>query len=82
MLEDIGELLTKQIVAGDITVEQAQQSFISYYRRRKPETLFEIERRAILNSFDRNDGHKSLIAKELDISRATLYRKLKAYVAY
>lgn len=43
------------------------------------ETLESLERRAILAATARHGGNVAAVARELDISRATLYRKLKHY---
>lgn len=40
----------------------------------------EVERNHILAAVERNQGDRSLTAKELGISRKTLYNKLKAYL--
>ena len=45
----------------------------------RPQTLKEIEKMAIAFSIKRNEGNVSAAARELSISRATLYRKLKEY---
>lgn len=43
------------------------------------ETLESLERRAILAAMARHRGNAAAVARELDIGRATLYRKLKQY---
>ena len=43
------------------------------------ETLEMIEERAIRNALRKFNGNLSLVAKSLDISRPTLYSKLKKY---
>jgi len=42
-------------------------------------TLAQIEREAITQALRRHAGNRQLAARVLDISLATLYRKLKAY---
>jgi transcriptional regulator with PAS, ATPase and Fis domain len=42
-------------------------------------TLADIERRVILQTLQRNDGRRAATARELGISKATLWRKLKKY---
>ncbi|MFQ5560318.1 MAG: sigma-54 interaction domain-containing protein [Nitrospinota bacterium] len=42
-------------------------------------TLFEIEKRAILNAFLKTGKNKVLAAKQLGIATSTLYRKLESY---
>ncbi len=44
-----------------------------------PETLEGVERRAILAAMARHGGSVAAVARELDVSRATLYRKLTHY---
>ena len=52
-------------------------------RRTNPESdklpFDEIEKRAILNAFEKNKGNIQETAVQLGISRATLYRKIKKY---
>jgi DNA-binding NtrC family response regulator len=43
---------------------------------RKPESLRELEMRAILEGLERNQGNKARTAEELGISLKTLYNKL------
>ena len=43
------------------------------------ETLETVEERAIRNAMAQHDGNLSLVAKALNISRPTLYAKLKKY---
>jgi len=43
------------------------------------ETLEEAEEKAIRSAMKKYDGNLSLVAKALDISRPTLYNKLKKY---
>ena len=43
------------------------------------ETLEAVEERAIRNAMAQHDGNLSLVAKALNISRPTLYAKLKKY---
>lgn len=45
----------------------------------EPRSLRELERRAILTSLERHRGNRTRMAKELEISLHTLWRKLKAY---
>ncbi len=45
-------------------------------------TLYEIEKRAILQAIRRNDGHQRKTAEELGISERGLYNKLKEYGYY
>jgi DNA-binding NtrC family response regulator len=42
----------------------------------RPESLRELEMRAILEGLDRNNGNKARTAEELGISLKTLYNKL------
>lgn len=42
-------------------------------------SLKQIEKRAILYALNRNEGNISSTARQLDIGRATLYRKIKEY---
>ena len=42
-------------------------------------TLESLERQAILAAMGRHGGNAAAVARELDIGRATLYRKLKQY---
>lgn len=70
-------MLTEQILKNEITVEQAQFALLSYYRRVKPPTLEEVERNAILDAMERNADNLRAAAEELDVSRNTLYRKLR-----
>jgi DNA-binding NtrC family response regulator len=44
--------------------------------RPRPESLRELEMRAILEGLDRNKGNKARTAEELGISLKTLYNKL------
>lgn len=78
----LADYLTTQICRGDITVEQAQNSLLAYAHRHNkaagpPQTLIEIEARAIADSMQRNDDNVEHVAKELGISRTTLYRKIR-----
>jgi DNA-binding NtrC family response regulator len=43
------------------------------------ETLVEMEKKMIQKALDRNKGHLSLAAKQLGVTRQTLYNKLKKY---
>jgi two-component system NtrC family response regulator len=45
--------------------------------QRRPETLRELELRAILEGLERNQGNKPRTAEELGISLKTLYNKLQ-----
>ncbi len=42
-------------------------------------TLAEIEKRAILTALKRNGGNRLAAARELEIGKTTLYRKLQEY---
>lgn len=42
-------------------------------------TLAEIEKRAILAALKRNGGNRLAAARELEIGKTTLYRKLQEY---
>jgi DNA-binding NtrC family response regulator len=42
-------------------------------------TLAQIEKQAILATLRRNGGNKLAAARELDIGKTTLYRKLREY---
>ena len=44
-----------------------------------PLSISEIERNAILQALHHHNGHLSKVAKALNISRATLYRKIDKY---
>ena len=45
----------------------------------KNHSLAEMERKMIEESLKKNNGRKRIVAKELDISERTLYRKIKEY---
>lgn len=45
----------------------------------EPETLEEMERKMIAKALERNHRHLSLAAKQLGVSRQTLYNKMKKY---
>jgi len=66
-----GKTLTKnEIDIPDLHMEEAI---------RPVETLEEAEEKAIRSAMKKYDGNLSLVAKALDISRPTLYNKLKKY---
>lgn len=78
------DYLTVQILRGDITVEQARGALLEYHYRhtRKAvvqvvETMAEIEAHAIADAMNRNGDNVEATAKELNISRTTLYRKIR-----
>lgn len=48
-------------------------------RHKRVETLAEIEKAAILAAIDRCGGSPAVAAEQLQISTATIYRKLKIY---
>lgn len=76
----VADLLTTQILRGDITVEQAQKALMAYAHRVRPKlegkTLAEIEDHAICAALIRHDDDVMAAALELGISRTTLYRRL------
>ncbi|MDC4227263.1 MAG: hypothetical protein MPW15_24210 [Candidatus Manganitrophus sp.] len=43
------------------------------------EALAKVEREQIIHALKKNNGNKSLSARSLGISRASLYNKLKQY---
>lgn len=78
------DYLTVQILRGEITVEQARDILLDYHYRNarkpavhSPETLAQIEDHAIADSMRRNDGNVDVVARELNMSRSTLYRRLR-----
>lgn len=73
------ELLTDRIVNHGLPVEEARAILLRrcYAKRlaRPKKTLAEIERETIQECLDRHDGNVSEAARELGISRVTVYRK-------
>lgn len=83
----IGKLLTRQITHHDMPVEQAQNLLLENARKeaRKAlhakethKTLAQINGDAIKSALDRNDHNVGRAAKELDVSKNTIYRWLHA----
>ncbi|KMP11686.1 hypothetical protein UZ36_03440 [Candidatus Nitromaritima sp. SCGC AAA799-C22] len=48
-------------------------------RPRSPSTIQEIEKQALMEALKRNNGNVPQAAKEVGVSRATFYRKIKKY---
>ncbi len=61
-------------VAG--TAAEATGGSVAISPPRKPESLRDLEMRAILEGLERNHGNKAKTAEELGISLKTLYNKL------
>ena len=77
------ELLTKadlqmeeEALSGSKKVDVSNNQEVPEYNN---ETLDMVEERAIRGAMERYGGNLSLVAKSLDISRPTLYSKLKKY---
>jgi len=58
------------------TTSNAGASPVATASSRKPESLRDLEMRAILEGLERNHGNKAKTAEELGISLKTLYNKL------
>ena len=79
--ESVHEMLTMQIVADEITVAQAREIYLRFYKRPAylpPLSLAAIERRAITEAL-RECESIELAAERLAIGKTTLYRKAKEY---
>ncbi|MGP4087059.1 sigma-54-dependent Fis family transcriptional regulator [Streptomyces sp. KR55] len=63
---------------GDITLADLPSDLLHPSRRPLP-YLADVELRAIVSALQRADGNKKLAARDLGISRSTLYRKLRSY---
>jgi transcriptional regulator of acetoin/glycerol metabolism len=74
------ELLTRQIVAGDITVEQARATVLRRMRvpRAAPLLLREFVDLHIKRAVIRNGGCKQKAARELGIGITTVHRRMRA----
>jgi transcriptional regulator of acetoin/glycerol metabolism len=75
----LGAMLTSQILRNEITVEQARASLLHYHRRKaRPKeskrTMAEIKELAILQAIERNRHNLLAAARELGISRNSIYR--------
>ncbi|MFD7282136.1 helix-turn-helix domain-containing protein [Streptomyces sp. NPDC059862] len=63
---------------GDITLADLPPDLLRPSRQPLP-YLADVELRAIVSALQRADGNKKLAARDLGISRSTLYRKLRSY---
>ncbi|MFD7409461.1 helix-turn-helix domain-containing protein [Streptomyces sp. NPDC059866] len=63
---------------GDITLADLPSDLPHPSRQPLP-YLADVELRAIVSALQRADGNKKLAARDLGISRSTLYRKLRSY---
>lgn len=74
----LAKLLTRQIVRGELPVEEAQQILLASARRKDgPNTLAQIIGHAIESALQRNDHNVYWAAKELHVSKDTIYRWLR-----
>jgi DNA-binding NtrC family response regulator len=75
-------LLTKQIVAGEISVELARATVLTrkYCRQPERESLDDIIDNAILDAISRNGGSRRRAARDLGIGFSTVYRRMDARV--
>jgi len=73
------EVLTDQIVAGQLSVEDAREIVLrrEFYRRKTATTMAKLSKHdAAIAALEQCHGHHGDAARELDISRATLYRRI------
>jgi len=86
-LENVVERAVVLATRDRITVAElppslrAGQAPADFGEMRMPQSLKELERRAILAGLERHQGNRSRTARELQISPQTLWRKLKEYQA-
>jgi len=73
------DFLTSQISEIENPAENEINSGMNVSSRNKVMTLKEMEKYALLEALERNQGTLAQAARELGISRMTLYRKLKQY---
>lgn len=64
---------------GEVTVEMLPSGLGQYSSRRELTTMEQVELDAIISAIKRAQGNKVLAAKQLGISRSTLYRKMRTY---
>ena len=71
-------ILTDQIVAGKMSVEEARDIVLrhKYYQHKPIGDKQHRQHDAAVAALEHNHGHHGDAARELDISRATLYRRL------
>lgn len=62
-----------------ILCDQFEEKEVAVTELAPPLSISEIERNAILQALHHHNGHLSNVAKALNISRATLYRKIDKY---
>jgi transcriptional regulator with PAS, ATPase and Fis domain len=72
-------LPSSHLTSNSISDLTAQGGLISNSESGLVEPLETVEERAIRNAMAQHDGNLSLVAKALNISRPTLYAKLKKY---
>ena len=70
-----GELLT----AEDLNLPPLSAENAAEQNAREASTLMDVEEKTIREAIEKFDGNMSLVAKNLGISRPTLYNKLKKY---
>ncbi|WP_077210380.1 sigma-54-dependent Fis family transcriptional regulator [Bacillus dakarensis] len=68
-----------RLILGDQVKEKEEEREIAVTGPAAPLSISEMERNAILQALRHHHGHLSNVAKALNISRATLYRKIDKY---
>ena len=65
---------SREIVSGDLNLNLMQPTQL-----KESMTLEEMEKRMVINELKNNSQSLSIVAKNLGISRTTLYKKMKKY---
>ncbi|MGH9920920.1 MAG: sigma-54-dependent Fis family transcriptional regulator, partial [Nitrososphaerales archaeon] len=79
-LETVVRALSAAAAGREITVEMLPPEIAVHSKRRHLTAMEQVELEAILSALGRSRGNKVLAARDLGISRSTLYRKMASYL--
>jgi transcriptional regulator of acetoin/glycerol metabolism len=79
-LETVVRAVTATSGGREVTVEMLPPEIAVHSKRRHLTAMEQVELEAILSALGRSRGNKVLAARDLGISRSTLYRKMTSYL--
>lgn len=82
-VRELQHTIEKAVILTDNSVLMADEFLFQQYHKLNNDftatSLVEMEKRMIASALDRHAGNMSSVAKELGVTRPTLYNKLKKY---